>query len=92
VTGASSLNVNRLRRFSDNDQRTRNKRNATLSYTEGTTADASGGVEEPAWTKYYGFDSYKQRKAYQENPNKSKCFISVICASCERRHVSFQKN
>ncbi|XP_060564127.1 uncharacterized protein LOC132723425 isoform X1 [Ruditapes philippinarum] len=67
---ASSLNVNRLRRFSDNDQRTRNKRNATLSYTEGTTADAGGGVEEPAWTKYYGFDSYKQRKPYQENPNK----------------------
>ena len=77
ILGTSSLNINRVRRFSDNDQRTRNKRNATLSSTVSaatTTTTTSGAVkQEPAWAKYYGFESYKQRKAYQKNPNKSKC-------------------
>ncbi|XP_045178429.2 uncharacterized protein LOC123538409 isoform X2 [Mercenaria mercenaria] len=66
---ASSLDVDRSKRFLDNDQRTRNKRNATSTNTESIRSH-SGGVEDPEWMKYDGSNSYMQRKAYKENPNK----------------------
>lgn len=71
---ASSLTVSRFRRFLDNDQRTRNKRNATYT-NKGNITTNSGGVvdnvtQAPDWMKYYGSENYMQRKAYKENPNK----------------------